>query len=109
MKAKKADLQKALNGLMGLHQRMMLTAQLRHIDHLNEEILRLDEEVKERMLPVEEDLDLVDSIPGVARRTAEQILVEIGTDMEQFPSAAHLCSWAGLAPGNNESAGKRKS
>ncbi len=109
MKAKKADLQKALNGLMGPHQRMMLAAQLRHIDYLNEEILRLDEEVKERMLPFEEDLDLVDSIPGVARRTAEQILAEIGTDMGQFPSAAHLCSWAGLAPGNNESAGKRKS
>lgn len=109
MKAKKADLQKALNGLMGPHQRMMLAAQLPHIDYLNEEILRLDEEVKERMLPVEEDLDLVDSIPGVARRTAEQILAEIGTDMGQFPSAAHLCSWAGLAPGNNESAGKRKS
>ncbi|GIQ62608.1 hypothetical protein PACILC2_11760 [Paenibacillus cisolokensis] len=47
--------------------------------------------------------------PGVGRRSAEQILAEIDTDMDQFPSAAHLCSWAGLAPGNNESAGKRKS
>ncbi|WAH36246.1 IS110 family RNA-guided transposase [Alicyclobacillus dauci] len=109
MKAKKADLHKALNGLMGSHQRMMLAAQLRHIDYLDEEIARLDEEVKERMLPFEEDLELVDTIPGVGRRTAEQILAEIGTDMTQFPSAAHLCSWAGLAPGNNESAGKRKS
>ena len=52
---------------------------------------------------------MLDTIPGVGRRTAEQVLAEIGTNMEQFPSAAHLCSWAGLAPGNNESAGKRKS
>jgi len=109
MKSKKADLQKALRGLMGSHQRMMLAAQLRHIDYLDEEITRLDEEVKQRMLPFEEDLELVDTIPGVGRRTAEQLLAEIGTDMAQFPSAAHLCSWAGLAPGNNESAGKRKS
>lgn len=109
MKTKKPELQKALNGLMGDHQRMMLAAQLRHIDYLDEEIARLDEEVKRRMLPFEEDLELIDTIPGVGRRTAEQILAEIGTDMAQFPSAAHLCSWAGLAPGNNESAGKRKS
>jgi transposase len=51
----------------------------------------------------------LDTIPEVARRTAEQILAEIGTDIDRFPSAAHLCSWAGLAPGNHESAGKRKS
>ncbi|CAB3390874.1 protein of unknown function [Kyrpidia spormannii] len=61
------------------------------------------------MRPFEEDLELLETIPGVGRLTAEQVLAEIGTDMDQFPSAAHLCSWAGLAPGNNESAGKRKS
>ncbi|EJY56432.1 competence protein ComEA helix-hairpin-helix repeat-containing protein [Alicyclobacillus hesperidum URH17-3-68] len=109
LKAKKDDLQKALHGLMGDHQRMMLATQLRHIDYLDEEIARLDDEVKKRMLPFEEDLELLDTIPGVGRRTAEQVLAEIGTNMDQFPSAAHLCSWAGLAPGNNESAGKRKS
>lgn len=109
LKAKKDDLQKALHGLMGDHQRMMLATQLRNIDYLDEEIARLDDEVKKRMLPFEEDLELLDTIPGVGRRTAEQVLAEIGTNMDQFPSAAHLCSWAGLAPGNNESAGKRKS
>ncbi|EGD50528.1 transposase IS116/IS110/IS902 family protein [Thermoanaerobacter ethanolicus JW 200] len=60
------------------------------------------------MLPFEKDLALLDTIPGVGRRTAEQIIAEIGTNMEQFPSAAHLCSWAGLCPGHNESAGKQK-
>ncbi|WP_206923146.1 transposase, partial [Alicyclobacillus suci] len=78
----------ALNGLMGDHQRMMLAAQLRHIDYLDEEITRLDEEVQRRMTPFEEDLELIDTIPGVGRRTAEQILAEIGRDMDQFPSAA---------------------
>ncbi len=91
---------------MGDHQRMMLAAQLRHIDYLDEEITRLDEEVQRRMTPFEEDLELIDTISGVGRRTAEQILAEIGRDMDQFPSAANLCPWAGLAPGNNESAGK---
>jgi transposase len=109
LKNKKPELIKALNGLMGPHQRLMLAAQLRHIDDLDALIQQLDEEIKRRMLPFEEDLERLDTIPGVARRTAEQILAEIGTDMNQFPSAAHLCSWAGLAPGNHESAGKRKS
>ncbi|GIQ65784.1 hypothetical protein PACILC2_43520 [Paenibacillus cisolokensis] len=109
LKNKKADLQKALHGLMGPHQRLMLKAQLRHIDDLDKLIEEIDAEVKERMTPFEEDLERLDTIPGVGRRSAEQILAEIGTNMDQFPSAAHLCSWAGLAPGNNESAGKRKS
>ncbi|MCF6095396.1 IS110 family transposase [Microaerobacter geothermalis] len=109
LKNKKEELKRALNGLMGDHQKLMLAAQLRHIDYLDEEIDRLDQEIKRRMLPFEEDLELLDTIPGVARRTAETIVAEIGTNMDQFPSAAHLCSWAGLCPGQNESAGKRKS
>lgn len=109
LRNKKSELQKALNGLVGPHQRMMLKVQLRHIDELDRLIEQLDAEIKERMDPFEEDLERLDTIPGVARRSAEQILAEIGTDMDRFPSAAHLCSWAGLAPGNNESAGKRKS
>jgi transposase len=109
LKSKKEDLKRALNGLVGHHQKLMLSAQLRHIDYLDEEIGRLDEEIKKRMLPFEEDLALLDTIPGIARRTAETIVAEIGVDMDQFPSAAHLCSWAGLCPGQNESAGKRLS
>lgn len=109
LKSKKEELKRALNGLMGPHQKLMLGAQLRHIDYLDEEIGRLDVEIKKRMLPFEEDLALLDMIPGVARRTAETILAEIGSNMDQYPSAAHLCSWAGLCPGQNESAGKRMS
>ena len=64
----------------------------------------------ERVSDFQEDIDRLDSIPGIAPRMAQQILSEIGTDVKnQFPSAAHMCSWAGLVPGSNESAGKRKS
>ncbi|MBT1278887.1 IS110 family transposase [Thermoanaerobacter sp. CM-CNRG TB177] len=109
LKNKMDELKHALKGLINHHQRMLLEIQLRHIDYLDEEITKLDEEIKNRMLPFEKDLALLDTIPGVGRRTAEQIIAEIGTNMEQFPSAAHLCSWAGLCPGLNESAGKQKS
>nr|WP_205665653.1 transposase [Anoxybacter fermentans] len=61
------------------------------------------------MRPFEHCLELLDTIPGVGRRIAEQIIAEIGINMDRFPSSKHLASWAGIAPGNNESAGKRKS
>lgn len=109
LKNKTAELEKALKGLVGPHQRMMLRIQLGHIDDINERIAEMDEEIKERMRPFEEDLERLETIPGVGRRTAETIIAEIGNDMSRFPSAAHLCSWAGIAPGNHESAGKRKS
>lgn len=109
MKRKIDELKRALKGLMGPHQRMVLDTQLQHIQFLDERIAELDEEVQKRMRPFEEDLELLDTIPGVGVRNAEHILAEIGTDMDRFPSDRHLASWAGMAPGNNESAGKRKS
>ncbi|MCE3198836.1 IS110 family transposase [Paenibacillus sonchi] len=109
MKSKKAELQRALHGLMGPHQKQMLQIQLRHIDFLEAEILTLNAEVKARMSPFEEDLERLDTIPGVGRSTAEHIVTEAGVNVqEQFGSAARLCAWAGLAPGQNESAGKQK-
>lgn len=110
MKRKKEKLELALKGNMSSHQRMMLKTMLTHIDFLSEQIIELDMEVAKRLAPFKKDLDRLDSIPGIAARTAEQILAEIGTDIaSRFPSAAHLCSWVGLVPGHNESAGKRKS
>ncbi|WP_197945642.1 transposase [Kyrpidia spormannii] len=61
------------------------------------------------MRPFEDQLERLDTIPGVGRQTAEVILAEVGPDIEHFPSAAHLASWAGMCPGSHESAGKRKS
>jgi transposase len=111
MKKKKEELELALQGYVNPHQRLMLKTILTHIDFLTEQIeMLLDQEIAQRFNSYEEDIERLDSIPGIARRMAEQILAEIGTDVKkQFPSAAHLCSWAALVPGQNESAGKRKS
>jgi transposase len=110
MKKKKDELELALQGYINSHQRLMLKTILKHIDFLTEQIEMLDQEVAKRVDSFREDVERLDSIPGIATRMAEQILSEIGTDVKkQFPSAAHMCSWAGLVPGQNESAGKRKS
>jgi transposase len=109
LKLKKEQLKLALEGRLGPHQLLMLEKQLAHIDYLNELISELDAEIDTRMIPFAEDLQLLDTIPGVGKRTAEQILAEIGTDMSRFPTPGHLCSWAGMTPGHDESAGKKKS
>lgn len=108
LKNKSDQLVRALKGLVGPHQRMMLKAQLQHIQFLDRMIAQLDEEIADRMRPFEKALRLIQTIPGIGRRSAEEIIAETGVDMKQFPSAAHLASWAGVAPGNKESAGKRK-
>jgi len=109
MKNKQKELEKALVGLVGKHQKMLLTTQLKHIEFMDQQIIQLNQEIEERMRPFDEKLSLLETIPGVARRTAEDIVAEIGVDMDRFPSDAHISSWAGMSPGNNESAGKRKS
>jgi transposase len=109
MKNKEAELERSLKGLIGEHQKMMISTQLRHIEYLDGILAQLDMEVKQRIHPFEEQVALLDSITGVGRRSAETIIAEIGIDMSVFPSAAHLSSWAGMCPGNNESAGKKKS
>jgi transposase len=102
-------LKEALRGQIGPHQRFMLSSHLRVLDAITLELEELDREVATRMGPDEEAIERLDSIPGVGRRSAEEILAETGTDMSRFPSAAHLASWAKVSPGNNESAGKRQS
>ncbi|GAC1640081.1 MAG: hypothetical protein NVS4B2_29550 [Chloroflexota bacterium] len=109
LRAKIPQLEQALAGHMGAHQRFLLAEQLAHIDFLDERIERVSAQIAERLRPFERELTLLDSIPGVARRGAEVLLAEIGVEMQRFPTAAHLASWAGMAPGNNESAGKRRS
>lgn len=109
MREKRTDLIKALEGRVKAHHRFVLTELLCQIDSLDEAIGRFDEQIGEYCRPFEEVVTLLDTIPGIARETAEIIVAEIGTDMSRFPSADHLASWAGVAPGNNESAGKRRS
>jgi len=109
LKNKHDQLVDSLQGLLSDHQKMMLDLQLRHIDSLDQAVARLNKEIEERMRPFEREIELLDTIPGVGRQAAEEIIAEIGVDMSRFPSSTHLSSWAGMAPGNNQSAGKRKS
>ena len=109
LRDKRALLVQALAGRVKAHHRFLLTELLCEIDYLDDAIARFDEQVQEYGRPFEEAVDLLDTIPGVARQTAEVIVSEIGIDMSRFPTAAHLASWAGVAPGNHESAGKRYS
>jgi transposase len=106
---KTVELRRALTGRMGAHQQFLLGEQLRHIAALEDSIARVSEEIAERLRPFAQALEQLDTIPGVGQRIAEILVAEIGTDMRRFPTAGHLASWAGMCPGNNESAGKRKS
>jgi transposase len=108
MKAKLPALERALAGRFGAHHRFLVAHHLAHLDSLDALIADLDAEVARRLAPFEAEIALLDTIPGVGRRTAEDLLAEIGPHMAQFPSAAHLASWAGMAPGNHISAGQRK-
>lgn len=109
LRSKLPQLERALTGRVGAHQRFLLAQQLAHLDALDELIDRLSAEVTERLRPFEAAVARLDTIPGVGVRTAETLVAEIGTDLGRFPTAAHLASWAGMCPGNDESAGKRRS
>jgi transposase len=139
LRHKQAELERALAGRVREHHRFLIANHLTQIDFLDEQVARFDSEIAryveqqaeqqadspvsqadiklgnpalgsaDQPLSWEAAVELLDTIPGVGRRTAEQLLAEIGTDMRRFPSEAHLAGWAKLAPGNNESAGKRYS
>lgn len=109
LREKIPQLEQALAGRFGSHQRFMVAQQLAHLDFLDAAIARVSTEVAERVREDEPAIAHLDTIPGVGRYVAEALVAEIGTDMTRFPSAAHLASWAGMCPGNNESAGKRRS
>ena len=109
LRAKLPQLQRALAGQFGPHQRFLIAEILGHLDTLDDAIERVSAEIAEREAPFTDALERLDSIPGVGRRTAEIILAEVGAEVGRFPTAAHLASWVGLCPGNDESAGKRRS
>jgi transposase len=103
-------LKDALTGRVSEHHRFMLKFQLDHIEQLEQQIAQLDRRIEEVMTPLDRTaLQLLDEIPGIDCRAAQNIIAEIGVDMSRFPSADHLASWAGMCPGNNQSAGKRRS
>ena len=108
MEAKKPLLREALAGKVTEHHRFMLRSLLGQVDHLDRMIESFDARVEEVMSPLEhEAVKRLDEVPGFDVRTGRNVVAEIGTDMGRFPSPHHLASWAGLCPGNHESAGKR--
>ena len=108
LRKKREELQEALRGLVQFHQRFMLASQLRHLEYLEAEVERLDEEVARRVAPFEDMVAAVDTIPGVGRRTAEVIAAEIGVNPAPFLTPGHLASWAGVCPSNKQSGEKRQ-
>jgi transposase len=109
LRPKIPQLRQALEGRFDAHHALMLRMHLDHVDQLTTNITRLDAEIDRVVHPFSEQLQHLLTIPGVGRRTAEVILAEVGVDMRRFATAAHLASWAGMCPGNHESAGKRRS
>ncbi|SFV10177.1 Transposase [Alicyclobacillus macrosporangiidus] len=108
LRSKIPELTKALNGRVNLHHRKMLQRCLEHLEFLEKSIAELEADMEQYFAPYQKQEELLQTIPGVGIHVARVILAEIGTDMSVFPSASHLSSWAGMSPGNHESAGKKK-
>jgi transposase len=102
-------MQLALEGRLTQHHRWMLKLLRDQLEFLEGQIAELDTRIQDRMVQYQKAVELCTTIPGIEAVAAANILAEIGVDMNQFPSAQHLASWAGLCPGNHESAGKRLS
>ena len=110
LREKLPQLERALQGRFGDHQRFLVAQQLAHLDFLEEAVAQVSGEIAERLRPFEQEaVERLDGVPGVGVRTAQVIVAEVGADVERFPRAEQLAAWAGLCPGNNESAGKRLS
>jgi transposase len=109
LKVKIPQLKQALEGRVREHHRFLLAEYLNEWDVLEDRIRRIEAEIDTRIRPFEAAVTLWQTLPGVDRVTACNLVAEIGVDMKPFPTAQHLASWAALCPGNHESAGKRKS
>ena len=109
MRTKLPLLEKALRGRFTAHHALIVGQILAKVDFLDESIGRLSDEIDRVVLPFARQRELLDTIPGVNQRSAEELLAEIGVDMGQFGGPAQLASWAGICPGNHESGGKSKS
>ena len=109
LRSKRAELHKALEGRVKPHHRFILAELLCQIDSLDETLARFDAQIEEVCRPFAEAIEHIDTVTGVGRVVAEGIVSEVGTDMSRFRSADHLSAWAGVAPGNHQSGGRRLS
>jgi transposase len=109
MRTKLPELREALEGRFNELHALLIGSILAHLDFLDGQIEALSQAIEVKLAPFASAVELLRTVPGIEQRTAENVIAEIGVDMGQFPSDAHLASWAGQCPGNHESAGKRKS
>jgi transposase len=105
---KAGEILSCLNGTLSNPQRKLLKMQLEHLEDLQNNLQETEEAIRADFLQFEHTIQLLDTFPGIDLTAANAILAEIGRNMAAFPTAQHICSWAGLAPGNHESAGKKK-
>jgi transposase len=105
---KASDILSNLNGTLSRLQRQLLRMQLSHLRDLQENLQEVETQIRDDFIRFERPIELLDSIPGIDKTAAYAILTEIGQDMSAFPTAQHICSWAGLAPGSHQSAKKKK-
>src|SRR4051812_7372627 len=108
LKSKTPHLKRALSGQVTEHHRDQLKALMEHVAHLEGLTEQIGDRVAPLMSPYADHLERLMTIPGIDRQAAEAIVAEVGVDMSRFPTAGHLCSWAGVAPGNSESVGRRR-
>ena len=106
--ASKEEIFEACQGFVTAHHVYMLQIIRQEIDNTLQTIERLNQQIKEVLTPYQNALELLKKVPGISVKSAEELVAEIGLDMNVFPTEKHLASWAGMAPGNNESAGKKK-
>jgi len=109
LRTKLPALRQALAGRFRPHHAFLVGQLLAHLTYLEKAIAKVSKEVERRVVPFAQPLADLDTVPGIDKRTAEVVLAELGVDMTRFPSDRHLASWAGICPGNDESAGKRRS
>lgn len=107
--AKRELLVQALVGRFTTHHAFLVSEHLSHLDYLEEAMTRVSTEIEQRLQTEQEAIALLDTVPGISRRTAEILVAELGTNLRRFPSAKHLASWAGMCPGNSASGGKQLS
>jgi transposase len=108
LRGKIPQLRQALRGRVTDHHRFLLRLLLEHLDHLGRLVSQLDARIEQLTAPDAEAMTLLTTIPGIKQHTAEVLLAEVGPTVDPFPTAGQFASWAGMCPGNNESAGKRR-
>jgi len=106
LEPKMETIRQALDGRVTDHHRFMIEISLEHMDYIERQVLRVDQEIAKHLVPYQKQMELLQTIPGIGEHGAASVLAEIGPDVSSFPDGDHLVSWAGLCPGNNESAGK---